>query len=445
MNSWANYAVFYHIYPLGCCGAEPQNDFDRPPAHRLGGLHGWIPHLERLGVNAVYFGPLFESTRHGYDTADYTKIDQRLGDNGDFASLCAALHEKNIHVVVDGVFNHVGRDFWAFRDVREKREQSPYRDWFHLRFDGNSAYNDGFFYEGWEGNYDLVRLNLSCPAVRDHLFSAVESWVSEFGIDGLRLDVAYCMDKNFLSELAAFCRSKWPDFWMVGEMIHGDYNTIARPGLLQSATNYECYKGLFSSFNAANLFEIAHAFERQFGGYDWSLYNSLHLYNFVDNHDVPRLASQLVSERHLPLCYAILFAMPGIPAIYYGSEWGIGGEKGHGENADLALRPALGERDIQWNALAQWIAKLAHIRRASPALCEGGYKKVYLTNEQLVFERHRDSERVLLSVNLADRAHTARFTGYQTGLDLISGEELLLANGLEMAPYEARLMRVTAQ
>lgn len=444
MDLWADSSIFYHIFPMGCCGAGSQNDFTGEPGNRIGALAEWIPHIEKLGANAVYFGPIFQSSRHGYDTADYRIIDRRLGTNEDFARVCAAMRERGIRVVLDGVFNHVGRDFWAFRDVREKREASPYRDWFYLHFDGDSAYRDGFYYEGWEGHYELVRLNLANPDVRKHIFSAVEDWMETFGIDGLRLDVAYCIDKTFLSELAHFCCSKRPDFWLLGEMIHGDYNALARPGLLQSATNYECYKGLFSSFNSKNFFEIAHSFERQFGGYDWSLYNGLHLYNFLDNHDVPRIASQLENERHMPLCYAILFGMPGIPSVYYGSEWGIKGRKGKGAATDDQLRPALFPSDLQWNNLTTWVAQLAHIRKASPALCDGTYAKVYLTNEQFVFERRKGEERVIICINLGDYAHMARFTGYRSGRDLVTGEEVSLGGGLEMRAYEGRFLEVRA-
>jgi len=442
-RSWADSAVFYHIYPLGCCGAEKENNFNEAPKNRIGALKEWIPHLVKLGANAVYFGPVFESSRHGYDTADYRKIDRRLGTNEEFTSLCDALHTAGVRVVLDGVFNHVGRHFWAFQDVQKNRDRSPYRDWFSLHFDGDSPYHDGFYYECWEGNYDLVKLNLNNTELKNHLFDCVAAWMDSFRIDGLRLDVAYCMDKAFLNELASFCRMRSENFWLLGEMIHGDYSSLARPGLLQSATNYECYKGLFSSFNTKNFFEIAHSFDRQFGGHDWSLYNQLHLYNFLDNHDVPRITSQIENPYHLPLVYAMLFGMVGIPSLYYGSEWGIEGKKGSGPEADYALRPAVAPREIQWNSLTECIAVLAEVHKKSAALRDGNYAKVYLTNEQFIFERSGSGETVLVAVNLSSQGYTAHISGYGSGLDLLHEEEEAdLSAGVVMRPYSASYYRV---
>ena len=186
---WFEESVFYQIYPLGMCGAPRENDGVCSP--RIRKVLNFVPHIQKLGANAVYFSPVFESDAHGYDTRDYTKVDCRLGTNEDFAAVCRALHDAGIRVVLDGVFNHVGRGFWAFQDVLKNRWNSPYRDWFLINFDGNNGYNDGLWYEGWEGNYDLVKLNLHNEDVITHLFSCIKGWVDEFDIDGLRLDVAY--------------------------------------------------------------------------------------------------------------------------------------------------------------------------------------------------------------------------------------------------------------
>ena len=260
---WSTESVFYQIYPLGFCGAPKENDGALVP--RIRKVIEWIPHLKRLHADAVYFSPVFESDRHGYDTRDYAKIDCRLGSNADFAEVCKALKENGIHVVLDGVFNHVGRGFWAFQDVLQKREQSQYKDWFYIHFDGNSNYNDGFWYEGWEGHFELVKLNLDNPQVTDYLFSCIKAWIEEFQIDGLRLDVAYCLNPNFMRKLRVFCDSVKPDFFLLGEILFGDYKRIVNPEMLHSCTNYECYKGLYSSFNDLNLFEINYALNRQFG------------------------------------------------------------------------------------------------------------------------------------------------------------------------------------
>ena len=260
---WAYEGIFYQIYPIGFCGAPTAND--GKTVSRILKLKDWSSYLESLGISSILLNPIFESDNHGYDTRDYKKIDCRLGTNEDFAEVCKDLHAHNVKIVLDGEFNHVGRGFWAFQDVLKNRENSPYLNWFHINLGGNSNHNDGLWYEGWEGNYDLVKLNLRNEDVIQHIFSAIKGWVDEFDIDGLRLDVAYCLDHDFLRRLRAFCDSLKPDFFLVGETLHGDYNQIMNDVMLHSVTNYECYKGLYSSFNSMNMFEINHSLLRQFG------------------------------------------------------------------------------------------------------------------------------------------------------------------------------------
>ena len=271
---WMDEAVLYQIYPLGFCGAPAENDGIL--AHRLEKIREWIPHLKWLGVDGVYFSPLFESDRHGYDTRDFFRVDTRLGTNDDLKALCRALHESGIRVILDGVFNHVGRGCPQFQDVLRNREASPYRDWFHIDFGGNTCYGDGFWYEGWEGHYELVRLNLQNPAVRDHLFAAVRFWVEEFGIDGLRLDVAYSLDRAFLESLRTFCDRLKPDFPLIGEVLFGDYNLLVNDRMLHSCTNYENYKSLYSAVNSDNLWELSYSLNRQFGPEPWCIYRGKH-------------------------------------------------------------------------------------------------------------------------------------------------------------------------
>ncbi|MBQ9993784.1 MAG: maltodextrin glucosidase, partial [Clostridia bacterium] len=317
-TDWYRDAVIYHIYPLGMTGAPEYNPFSGQAVNRIAAIAEMTEHIADMGFDAVYFGPVFSSTKHGYDTADYRIIDERLGTNDDFAALCRGLHDKGIRVILDGVFNHVGRDFFAFRDVREKRENSPYRDWFNINFGGDSCYGDGFWYEGWEGHFELVKLNLHNFAVREHIFSCIGEWIDNFGIDGLRLDVAYLLDEGFLCELRNYCLSKRADFFLLGESIHGDYNRIVNDRMLHSATNYECYKGIHSSLNSANMHEIGYSLNRQFGPEHWCIYRGKSMYSFVDNHDVSRIASILGDSSHIALAYGLIFTMPGIPSVYYG-------------------------------------------------------------------------------------------------------------------------------
>ena len=412
---WAYQSVFYQIYPIGFCDAPHHND--GVLAHRITKIAEWAPYLHQLGVGAVLLNPVFESTMHGYDTRDLTVLDCRLGTNEDLAQVVATLHEQGIRVVLDAVFNHVGREFWAFKDVQERRWDSPYKDWFYLNFDGNSAYNDGFWYEGWEGHFDLVKLNLQNPAVADYLLEVVRTWRAEFGIDGLRLDVAYSLDRGFmhrLRELAnelSYAGGSGKEFVLIGETLHGDYSQLVNDDMLHSCTNYECYKGLYSSFNSQNMFEIAHSLHRQFGGDPWCMYRGLHLLSFADNHDVTRLASILTDSSCVRPAYGVLFGMPGIPCLYYGSEWGQTGVKGAHDDWDL--RPSFDAPHP--NELTQHLAALTYARTkgaGARALSFGAYRNVVIQNKQLLFERAVEAAgdapaaRVLVAVNAVGEPYT---------------------------------------
>ena len=435
---WAYESVFYQIYPLGFCGAPFEND--GVEKSRILKVKEWIPHIRGIGADAIYFSPVFESDTHGYNTRDFRKIDCRLGSNEDFAEVCRSLHEAGIRVVLDGVFNHVGRGFWAFQDVLKNRENSHYLNWFHINLGGNSNYNDGLWYEGWEGNYDLVKLNLKNEEVVNHILESVRFWVETFDIDGLRLDVAYLLDHDFVRRLRSFCDGLKKDFFLVGEILHGDYKTLVNDQMLHSCTNYECYKGLYSSFNSMNLFEINHSLLRQFGPEGWTLYKGLHLMTFVDNHDVSRVASILTNEKHLPLIYALAFGMPGIPCIYYGSEWGAKGNKSDG---DPALRPSF-EEPVE-NELTEFVGKLSAAKKGSKALNYGGFRSVVLTNKQCIFERAVEGERVLVAINADSEPYTAHFdAGCGMAVDLITGREHDFGGGSELLPYSAFFWRCEA-
>ncbi|MBE6841605.1 MAG: cyclomaltodextrinase [Ruminococcus sp.] len=433
---WAYESVFYQIYPLGFCGASFEND--GVVKENILKVADWIPHIKETGCNAIYFSPVFESDTHGYNTRDYSKIDSRLGTNEDFKELCKKLHENDIKVVLDGVFNHVGRGFWAFKDVLEKREGSPYKDWFNINFSGNSGYNDGLWYEGWEGHYDLVKLNLKNEQVINHIFECIKGWIEEFDIDGLRLDVAYCLDHDFIRRLRSTCDSMKKDFLLLGELLHGDYSMFVNDSMLHSATNYECYKGIHSSFNSMNMFEICHSLKNQFGPENWCRYRGMHLLAFVDNHDVSRIASILTNPQHLPLAYAVMFGMPGIPCVYYGSEWGTKALKSDG---DPALRVSFEKPES--NELTEWISKLAKAHKESKALCHGGLLIRHLTNKQCIFERCCDDERVLVAINADGCDYTAHFDANAgAAVDLITGDKHDFGGGSHLPPYSARYWKI---
>lgn len=433
---WFEESVIYQIYPLGFCGAPWVNDGIEK--NRILKVLDIIPHLKKLNINAVYFCPIFESVSHGYDTKDFSRIDKRLGDNDDFKMVCQELHKNGIKIILDGVFNHVGRDFFAFRDVVEKRESSKYRYWFNIDFNGNSNYNDGLWYEGWEGHYELVKLNLENEEVKQYLLGKVGEWIDNFDIDGLRLDVAYMLNRTFIRELRSFVNGKKAEFFMAGEVIHGNYKELISPDLLDSCTNYECFKGLYSSFNSMNMFEIAHSLKNRFGKEPWCMYQGLKLINFVDNHDVTRLASNLSNENHLIPAYGLLMAMPGIPCIYYGSEWGVKGQKENGK--DFSLRPYF--ENYEFNELSEFISKVINLHRQSKALCYGTIEDLLITNKQFVFERKTDDERIIVMINADSEEYVAHFNANAgCGLDIITGKHFDFGGGSFMPPYSVQYIK----
>lgn len=428
--------VVYQIYPLGFCGAPKENDGIL--SHRILKVIDWIPHFKKAGITSILFNPVFESDCHGYDTRNYTKIDCRLGTNEDFQKVCTELNNNGISIILDGVFNHVGRGFPYFQDVIEKKWDSPYKDWFHISFDGNSCYDDGFWYEGWEGHYELVKLNLQNSTVTDYLLDCVRGWIEEFDIDGLRLDVAYSLDHNFMRSLRHFTTDLKPDFALIGEVLFGDYNLIVNDEMLHSCTNYECYKGIYSSFNSMNMFEIAHSLHRQYGPDPWCIYRGKHLMNFVDNHDVTRLASILTNKEHIRPAYGLLMGMPGIPCLYYGSEWGEEGTKA--PDNDYALRPCFDAPKP--NELTEFIEKLIAIRQSSDGLCNGGYRNVVLTNHQLIFERASEKERILVAINASGDHYTAYHSDLNgTVTELLSDNTITLNGQFDMTPYSVSYLK----
>ena len=466
---WYDEAIFYQFYPLGICGCEKENTFDynswngaKEPVSRNSNTNifrmtNWIQHLKKLGMNAVYFSPICQSDRHGYDTRDYYTIDSRLGSNQDFADLCNEFHKNGIRIVLDGVFNHVGRGFWAFRDVQQNRQNSAYKDWFYINWNKNSNNNDGFWYEGWEGHFDLVKLNLQNPAVQEHLFGAIQKWKDLFNIDGLRLDVAYCLDREFLKKLRNFCNTLSDgltntigDFFLLGETIYSKDMDIVNNEMLNSCTNYEIYKGLHSSFNSKNMFEISYSLNRQFG--KDGIFRGKHLFNFLDNHDVERIRSLISNSQILPLIYTTLFTIPGIPCVYYGSEWELEGKK---SNGDDCLRPYI--QNPEWNELTNLISKLTKIHSEEKTLSYGDFENLFITNEQFCYKRtYQNSEtnkkeEIIIALNLSCSDYTinkkesgyAAFSGiHGNWKDLLSNETLYFSGNINLQPQSIKILKL---
>ena len=425
--SWYNEAVFYHIYPLGLTGAPKQNEYGEP-VHRLNTLLPWIDHIKEIGCTALYIGPLFESVGHGYETTDYRKLDSRLGDNEDLKNFVATCHEKGIKVIFDGVFNHTGRDFFAFKDIQEKRQNSPYVNWYcNVNFSVNTEYNDGFSYENWGGYNLLVKLNQRNPDVQNYICDVIRFWVSEFDVDGIRLDAADVLDFDFMKQLRRTAEEVKPDFWLMGEVIHGDYSRWVNGSTLHSVTNYALHKALYSGHNDHNYFEIAHTVKYLLNMGD------LDLYNFVDNHDVERIYTKLSNKAHFAPVHVLLYTLPGVPSIYYGSEFGIEGKKER--TSDDSLRPALNLADyadaVEKNPCTALVAALGKVRQNTQALNYGSYAELMLTNRQYAFARDLDGVRVIITVNNDDNAASMDLAAGNAAeyVGTLTGEKVSVENG----------------
>lgn len=430
--AWYNEAVFYHIYPLGLVGAPKKNEYGAP-ADRLNSLIPWIDHIREIGCNALYIGPLFESASHGYDTTDYHKVDNRLGTNEDLKNYVKICHEKGIRVILDGVFNHTGRDFFAFKDIQKNRENSRYVNWYcNVNFYGNNEYNDGFSYDNWGGYNLMAKLNQRNPEVVDYICNTIRFWVDEFDIDGLRLDAADVLDFDFMKALRRTANEVKPDFWLMGEVIHGQYDRWVNEEHLHSVTNYQLHKALYSGHNSHNYFEIAHNVRYVLGMFGGDAKRT-NLYNFVDNHDVERIYTKLTNKAHFAPVHVLLYTLPGVPSIYYGSEYAIEGKKE--PYSDDSLRPCLHLEDfgdaIHHNPATSLISKLGEARQKIKALSYGDYQELLLRNSQYAFARSDNGAFVITTVNCDDSDYvmTVRAENAEEYVGVLSGQHVRVEGG----------------
>lgn len=403
---WARRAIFYHIYPLGFFNAPMSNGGRMASVPRLAGLRDYYDHIQNLGATALYLGPIFESLSHGYDTTDYYTIDRRLGDVNLFRQIVDELHQRGMRVILDGVFHHTGRGFFAFQDLCQSGRESRYKDWYTINWGANSGYNDGFAYECWEGFEALPRLNLDNAEVKEYLFQVARMWLNDIGVDGWRLDVAHKINPSFWWEFRRVCKETRPDCLLVGELVGGDYRTWVAHDLLDSGTDYQLYKALYSSLNDKNFWELKAVLER--GQHpEWGLYRDLHMMTFLGNHDVNRIASQLGDKRHLYPALILLLTLPGIPCLYYGDEIGMTG-KVKGPEGDAPVRQPMPESDAAWpnadRSLYRETARLAQLRKSHPSVIYGRFAVLETGYQVFSFLREHPREVAVIAVNAGDSA-----------------------------------------
>jgi len=402
VDSWTEHVIWWHVYPLGFTGAERSVvDAGPDPVPRLRSLQPWLDYLLDLGCNGLALGPVFASSTHGYDTIDYFRVDPRLGTDDDLRWLFDVCRSRGVHVLLDGVFNHVGREFPQFRDVLEHGPASRWAHWFHL--DEAAGGPDGFGYRDFEGHRELVALDHGQPEVIAHIAAVMNHWL-DAGASGWRLDAAYAIPQPALRAISDAVHARHPDAWLVGEVIHDDYGSFVRDAGLDSVTQYELWKAIWSAFNDGNLFELAWALERHDG-----FVGEFVPMTFVGNHDVTRIASRLDDPDLLGHALAVLFGVAGIPAVYYGDEQAFRGVKEERAGGDDAVRPAFPASPDEL-APDGWPVFRTHqeligMRRRNPWLTGARTRVDHVANEQLAFTSRAGDREVTVLLNLADREH----------------------------------------
>jgi glycosidase len=389
--------MWWHVYPIGFVGAEvrPQTSVDdRSVERRLDRIAGWLDHVVDLGLNGLLLGPVFASSTHGYDTVDHFRIDPRLGDADDFDRLVTAAHDRGVRVLLDGVFNHVGREHPAFHALETDGPDAPTADFFAVDWDGwqpGEPVRTGNF----EGHDILVALDHDSRATEDLVVEVMTHWLGR-GIDGWRLDAAYAVPPAFWARVLPRVRERFPEAWFSGEVIHGDAATIARESTMDSLTQYELWQGIWHGIADGNCFELAHAVER----HD-ALLETFVPTTFVGNHDVTRIASA-VGERFAEHAAAVLFTVAGTPVVYAGDEYGWTGVKEDREGGDDAVRPVFPEVPPEAVPITHTHEALIALRRRESWLHRAHTDVVHLTNTALVLRTATADAAVVTALNLSD-------------------------------------------
>jgi cyclomaltodextrinase len=417
VTTWADHAILWQVYPLGFTGAErAELPAHEPVRHRLGQLERWLDYAVELGCNGLLLGPIFASQTHGYDTIDHFRIDRRLGDDADFDALVTAAGQRGLRLILDGVFNHVGREFPAFQAALAGGPASPAARWFKRSPDGDD-------FAVFEGHGQLVEFDHDEPAVLSYVIEVMNHWLGR-GAGGWRLDAAYAVEPEFWAKALPAVRESFPDAWFLGEMIHGDYAAYATESGLDSITQYEVWKAIWSSLNDRNLFELDHALGRHNSFLDGELAQT-----FVGNHDVTRLATVLNDSRHIGHALAVLFCVGGVPSVYYGDEQGFRGLKENRAGGDDEIRPAFPASPAElapdgW-PIYRLHQRLIGFRRRHPWLVRARTVAEHLTASALALRMSGDpgsgAGQVLLLLNVGDEPYS--FPVNRNGLTLAEAPE----------------------
>ncbi|QEN14175.1 alpha-amylase family glycosyl hydrolase [Mycolicibacterium sp. ELW1] len=390
MSDWVRHAIWWHVYPLGFVGAFPAAEPPGPGEHRLRRLVDWLDHAVELGASGLALGPVFASRTHGYDTTDHFRIDPRLGDDDDFDHLVSEAHQRGLRVLLDGVFNHVGTEFERYQRAVEGSDPEA-RSWFRGR--------PGHFHT-FEGHGELITLNHKSPAVVDYTVDVMNHWLAR-GADGWRLDAAYAVPESFWAQVLPRVREAHPDAWFVAEVIHGDYAAFVDGSGVDSVTQYELWKAIWSSLNDGNFHELDWALQR----HNDFLARFAPL-TFVGNHDVTRIASKLDRPEQVAHALVLLFTTGGVPSVYAGDELGYRGVKEERAGGDDAVRPEFGAPPVPLDAAGRetWNLHqyLIGLRRRNPWLYEAKTTALQVDNRGYAYETRNGDDALIVALNIDD-------------------------------------------
>ncbi len=419
MPAWPEHVIWWQVYPLGFVGAPIREgvDPDAAPEHRLDRLEPWLDHVIALGLNGLLLGPVFAAETHGYDTVDFFRIDPRLGEDRDFDRLVSAARERGIRILLDGVFNHVGRGHAAFRDLTPDGPDLFRGRWIDGRFDA----------EVFEGHEALVALDHASPAVADLVVEVMCHWL-ERGIDGWRLDAAYAVPSSFWAEVLPRVRERFPEAWFLGEVIHGDAAGIVQESTIDSLTQYELWQGIWHGIADRNLFELSHAIER----HD-ELLRTFAPQTFVGNHDVTRIASAVGADL-VPHALAVLFTVAGTPSVYAGDEFGWTGVKEERLGGDDAVRPEFppGPDDVDPDArVLRAHQELIALRRRKPWLWRAHTDVIEVANAAIALRTAVGHDAVVVALNIGDEPVSVPAADART---IVAGDGTLTPGRVELGP-----------
>jgi cyclomaltodextrinase len=424
MPEWTEHVIWWHVYPLGFVGADTTGR-DRAPAHRLRQLESWLDYLLELGANGLALGPIFRSSSHGYDTVDYFEVDPRLGDDADFDRLLEAAHARGIRVMLDGVFNHVGREYPALRTAMADPD-APEAALFRLTASGDL--------DVFEGHSSLVAFDHTNPRVAEHVVSVINHWLDR-GVDAWRLDAAYSVSPAFWSSVLPRVTERHPDVFVVGEVLHGDYARFVRDAGMDSVTQYELWQAVWHSIADLNFFELDWALQRHN-----EFLETFVPYTFVGNHDVSRLATQIGDARHRAHALVLLFTLGGIPSVYYGDERGFEGVKEQRAGGDDAIRPAYPRTPDELSGEGDDVfalhRELIGLRRRHPWLHRATTTTIELTNKRYVYEVAAGAERLVVALNLGDDAFVVSEPAGSASVQVVAGVGTSSLGGVSVSPHD---------